>query len=420
MLNFLILILSIAIYLSFGISNIIYILFSALTSFYGAKYLKNKKSKLILSLVIIANLSILLFFKVFNTKNILVPLGISYYTFQIISYIVDVYKGKTNPEESLWKYLLYVFYIPYIFIGPITRYNDVKDSLYAKKKFNKDNFYFGLLRIFWGLFKKYVIAGRIALVIAVITKDPSVYNGAYALLAMILYYIELYSDFSGGIDMVIGVSKIFGIELKENFNVPYIAETIQDFWRRWHIALSSWFRDYVYIPLGGNRVSKLRHKFNLMVTFLLSGFWHGTTYILWGLFHGILIVFNNLFKTKWKWLNITITFLLVSFLWSFFIWTDSYILPLQMMGSVFTHLNFIDLCHNILNLGLDLPNIIVLVISIIMLVIYDLNKDKIVNKIKTSSLELKVSIICLFILIILLFGIYGIGFNAQDFIYSKF
>ncbi len=426
MLNILILILSIIIYLSFGTFNIIYILFSALTSFYAAHYLNGKHKKLILGLTISVNLGILLFFKLVNvipsisSHNIIAPLGISYYTLQIISYLVDVYKNKYPYQKNLGKYLLYVMYIPYIFIGPITRYNDVEDTLLEKIKLKKDNFYLGFLRILWGLFKKYLIASRIAIVISFITKDVNTYYGAYALLTMILYYIQLYSDFSGGIDIVIGISKIFGINLKENFNLPYLSETVQEFWRRWHIALSSWLKDYVYIPLGGSRVSKIRHKINLVITFIISGFWHGTTYLLWGLIHGLIVAFNNLFKTKWKWLNITITFLIVSLLWSFFIYTDDYLLPLKMIGSIFTNFNYLDLFHNLLHIGLDLPNIIVLIISIIVLVIGDLKNNQIIDKISHSSLEVKVSIVCLLIIIICLFGVYGIGFNTEDFIYSRF
>ncbi len=420
MVTFLLLLLSIVIYLSFGPINMIYLLFSVFTSFYGAKYLKKQKNKLILTIIIIANLGIFLFFLLFPVKNIVVPLGISYYTFQIISYVLDIYHEKYEPQNCLWKYLLYVIYIPYIFIGPITRYNDVQESLYAKKKFCKDNFYFGLLRMIWGLFKKLVIADRIALVIGVITTNPNHYVGAYALLAMLFYSIELYSDFSGGIDMVIGISKIFGIELKENFHLPYLAETVQEFWRRWHISLSSWFRDYIYIPLGGNRVSKVRQKLNVLITFLASGLWHGTTYLLWGFLHGIMVAFQPIFQTRWKWLNRTITFLIISLLWSFFIWKDTYFLPLQMIGSVFTNFNYVDLCHNFLNLGLDAPNILVLGISILSLIVYDLKQEKILNKIKFSPIEIKVSILFSFLLIILLFGVYGIGFHVQSFIYSKF
>ena len=245
------------------------------------------------------------------------------------------------------------------------------------------------------------------------------YQGAYAFLAMILYSIQLYTDFSGGIDIVMGVSKMLGIELQENFDSPYYSQTIKEFWRRWHISLSSWLRDYVYIPLGGSRCSKLRKCFNTIVTFLVSGFWHGANYLLWGVIHGIFVLLGDKIKTKFKWLNRLITFLIVSFLWSFFIWPTTGD-ALRMMGSVFTTFNISDLCANFLNLGLSIADWIVLGIFTIGLFIFDGNKNKIIQKVKTLSPEIKTIILCVGILLIFVFGIYGIGFNVNEFIYSKF
>ena len=236
---------------------------------------------------------------------------------------------------------------------------------------------------------------------------------------MILYSIQLYTDFSGGIDIVMGVSKMLGIELKENFDSPYYSETIKEFWRRWHISLSSWLKDYIYIPLGGSRCTKIRKCFNTIVTFLISGFWHGANYLLWGVIHGIFVLLGDKIKTKFKWLNRLITFIIVSFLWSFFIWSNT-AEALQMMASVFTTFNISNLCANILNLGLTLADWIVLAVFTIALFIFDGNKNKIVQKIKSFSPELKTVILCSAILLVLVFGIYGIGFDVNEFIYSKF
>ena len=425
--NVLILILSIIIYASFGPINLVYILFSSITSFLTAKYTKEKNRKLIFGITIALNLAVLVFFKVcvhtgfvgLPAENIIAPIGISYYTLQIISYLVDVCKKKYEPQKSLIKYLMYVIYIPYLIIGPINRYDDISKSLYKKKTWDTNRILNGILRTCWGLFKKFVIAGRVSIIISAITGNVAEFTGAYALLAMLLYSIEIYADFSGGIDMVIGVSKMFGIEVKENFNCPYLAENVKEFWRRWHIGLSTWLKDYVYIPLGGNRKGPLRTKINLIITFVLSGLWHGANYILWGLFNGILVAFSKFTTTKWKKLNRVINYLLISIMWAFFIWPTT-TMALNMIGSVFTNFNYPELFSNLLNLNLDLPNIIVLVISTIMLTIFDVKKDNIIAKIKNMKIETKILLIGILGLIILVFGIYGIGFNAQEFIYSKF
>ena len=236
---------------------------------------------------------------------------------------------------------------------------------------------------------------------------------------MLLYSIQIYADFSGGIDMVIGVSKIVGINIKENFHSPYLAENVKEFWRRWHIGLSSWLKDYVYIPLGGNRKGKIRTKINVIITFLVSGFWHGANYILWGLFHGILVAFSKFLTTKWKNVNRVINYFIVSILWSFFIWPNT-ATALKMIGSLFTTFNYVPLFHNLLNFNLDFMNIIVLIISIVMLMLFDVKKDNIILKIKKMKLENKIMLIGSLAIIILVFGIYGIGFNVNEFIYSKF
>ncbi len=421
--NYILLILSVLIYASFGIPNCIYILFSLLTSYFAAKYLKNKYGKYVLGITIALNTLVLLFVKFTlytgANINIFAPIGISYYTLQVISYLVDVYKGKYDYEKNFITYALYIMYIPHLFIGPITRYDDMKKELSKKRKFTLDNLYNGGLRILWGLAKKLIIAGRISILISTITSNTDIYRGMYAFIAMILYSIQLYTDFSGGIDIVLGASKILGINLAENFNAPYFAENVKEFWRRWHISLSTWLKDYIYIPLGGSRCGKIRKIINVLVTFFVSGIWHGLNYILWGIMQGIFVLFGDKYKTKFKWFNRLLNFVIISFLWSFFIWNNN-LVSLKMMGSVFTTFNISDVCKNILNLGIGLSDWIVLIISTILLFIFDGNAEKIINKIKSISKEKRLIIICTMALIILVFGIYGIGFNVNEFIYSKF
>ena len=418
---YVLLIISVLVYSSLGVKSLVYIVISTITTYIaGLLFEKNKHKKLILVVTLVINLGILVVIKSELVKNIIVPLGVSYYTFQVVSYLIDVYRNKYKPERNIAKYFLYTMYFPYLFIGPINRYDDISKTLFeTDKKFNPQAAYNGILRIGWGFFKKLIISNRINVLISAITQNPSEYNGAFALFAMLLYSIQLYADFSGGIDIVLGFSKVLQINLKENFDNPYVSQNIQEFWRRWHISLSSWFRDYVYIPLGGNRCSKLRNYFNTLVVFLLSGLWHGVNYILWGLFHGIFLIIGKFIKVKNKYVNITVTFFVVSFLWSFFIWPTA-IQALQMIGSVFTTFNYQELFSNILNLGLNLANYIVLIIAVILLITYDLKREKINSKIKNLSTERKLIIFAVLVWIVLVFGMYGIGFNASDFIYNKF
>ena len=419
--NFLLLVLSIIIYASYGLSNFIFIGFSLLSTFVAAKYLhkENKNRKLVLAGTIAINTAILVFVKFlpYTNVNILAPLGVSYYTLQVISYLADVYKGKYEYEKSLFNYALFIMYIPHLFIGPISRYEDMKKELLSKRKITLDNILNGGIRILWGLSKKLIIAGRTGIVIETITSNNS--NGCYALLAMFLYSIELYSDFSGGIDIVLGISRMLGINLVENFDAPYYSQNIKEFWRRWHISLSSWLRDYVYIPLGGSRCSKIRKAINVIITFAVSGLWHGANYIVWGIIHGIFVILGDSYKTKLKWFNRAVNFIIVSFLWSFFIWAGT-VEALKMMLSVFTNFNIQEVAQNILNLGLTSADWVVLAVSTIILFIYDGNKNKIMEKTKNISKNTKLAIICILALIVLTFGIYGIGFNVNEFIYSRF
>lgn len=417
--NFLLLLVSIIIYASYGLSNFIYIGFSMLTTFIAGKYLKSKNKKIILAGTIAVNALILIGVKFlpYTDINILAPLGVSYYTLQVISYLIDVYRGKYEYEKSIFSYALYIMYIPHLFIGPISRYDEMKKQLTAKRKITVDNIYNGGIRILWGLAKKLIIAGRIAIVIDTITSSGS--NGVYAFLAMVLYSIQLYSDFSGGIDIVLGISKMLGIDLIENFDAPYYSQNIKEFWRKWHISLSSWLRDYIYIPLGGSRCSKMRKAINVLITFAVSGLWHGANYIVWGILHGIFVLMGDKYNTKYKWFNRVLNFIIVSFLWSFFIWNNS-IEALRMMVSVFTNFNITEVWRNVLSLGITFADWIVLIISAIILFIYDGNKNKILNKKDKISNSMKLAIICTLGLIVLTFGIYGIGFNVNEFIYSRF
>lgn len=427
--NIILLIISILIYACFGWKNIPYIMFSIITTFIAGKHItkQEKRKKLILVSTIIVNSSVLIIPKVmlyvkqefncFNSLNIFMAVGLSYYTLQVIAYIVDVYSNKIEPEKSIWRYMLCIMYIPCLFIGPINKYEDMKKTLFEEKVIIDSNIILqGLVRIVWGALKKLVIAGRIAIIISTI--KTNMYSGAYALFAMLLYSIQIYANFSGGIDMVLGISKMLGIKLVENFNSPYMSENVKEFWKRWHMSLSNWLKNYIYIPLGGNRCSKIKNKINIIITFAISGFWHGINYIVWGLVHGVLVSIGN-YKTKSKIINRIVNYIIISFTWCFFIWDNTKV-ALQMLMSVFTKSNYKELIINVTNLGLNMPNIIVLFIFTIVLFIYESNQKQIMEFFQRKSLEFKMITLLSLILLTTVLGIYGIGFNVNEFIYSKF
>lgn len=313
-----------------------------------------RKKYLILSLA--ANLGILFAFKYANFFNEslravleqfnifygfpgfdwLLPVGISFYTFQSMSYTIDVYRGEKEPERRFTTFALYVAFFPQLVAGPIERSVRLLPQLDKSVRFDYGRFVSGLRLMLWGFFKKIVIADRLAIYVNQVYNSPAEYQGLTLILATYFFAFQIYCDFSGYSDIAIGTARIMGYDLMLNFRQPYISQSISEFWKRWHISLSSWFRDYLYIPLGGNRVSKLRWYFNLLAVFLVSGLWHGAnwTFVLWGFLHGFYLVFSiwteNIRKTLagamkidrfpglQRGLKIFLTFQLVCFAWVFF------------------------------------------------------------------------------------------------------
>lgn len=310
------------------------------------------KKKLFLAVSLASNLGILFFFKYFNFVNenlravfdsvnvfygvpmfdILLPVGISFYTFQTMSYTIDVYRGTTQVENHFGKFAVFVSFFPQLVAGPIERSSHLLPQVHQHHKFDYDRIVSGLRLMLWGFFKKIVVADRAAAVVNSVYNNPNDYEGFQTILATVLFAFQIYCDFSGYSDIAIGTARIMGFDLMINFRRPYFAKDIKDFWGRWHISLSTWFRDYVYIPLGGNRVSEPRRYFNLFVTFLVSGIWHGAnfTFMAWGALHGIYqiieilkdkvtkgvtITKNNPFLNAF---NIALTFVLVCIGWVFF------------------------------------------------------------------------------------------------------
>lgn len=239
-------------------------------------------------------------FSSFSIAKVLLPIGVSFIVFEKITYIVDVYKHIGRPADRLMNYLTYIFLFPKLLAGPIVKYHEIEDQL-KHHETKVEDIYQGLVRFIVGLGKKVFIADTLAeLVDAVFAVDPGHLSIYDAWLGAFCFTLQIYFDFSGYSDMAIGMARIFGFRLKENFQFPYISQNFTEFWRRWHISLSTWIREYIYIPLGGNRVSRMRMYGNLIVAFLLSGIWHGAnwTFILWGIYHGLFLLADRIFLAK--------------------------------------------------------------------------------------------------------------------------
>ena len=417
--NILIFIIGLAVYAGYGMAGFAYLAAAVLIS-YGAGLMTKKVPWIaIVSVILNAGMLVLLKLQPVTGMELISAMGVSYFTLQIISYNIDVYKGKYPAERNLFRYSLFVTYLPHLFLGPIDRFPTVRDALFVNRRITFEGVLSGATRALWGGFKKLVIASRLAVITGAISAAPDTYQGAYALAAMVLYAFQLYADFSGGMDLVLGISRMLGVRLSENFDVPYLSQSIQEFWRRWHMTLGSWLKEYVYIPLGGNRKGKLRKYINLVVTFLVSGLWHGIEYLLWGLFHGIGVAFGSKLQTKWKTLNRTGTFVVVTFLWSFFVWPDA-LTSLKMIGSVFTTFNYGSFFATVGTLGLTVGDWIVLAAALFLLGLFDVKKQPILARFQGFAPWAKAAVICILALTVLVFGMYGIGFDAGSFIYSNF
>ena len=313
-------------YMSWNAKYVVLILFTTIISYLAALLLSKYKSKAvrqtILWLTLIACLGVLFIFKYFNffseslsfmavkigiqlhpvTLRLLLPVGISFYTFQTLSYVIDVYRGQVQPERHFGIYATFISFFPQLVAGPIERTSNLLHQIKAEHVFSYNQATYGLKLMAWGFFKKLCIADNFAVYVDKVYNDIYGFHGFALLLVSFLFTIQIYCDFSGYSDIARGTAHLFGIKLMDNFRSPYFASSIRDFWSRWHISLSTWFRDYVYIPLGGNRVSKVRHNLNLLITFVISGLWHGAnwTFIIWGAIHGLAQVVENAFFPQRK------------------------------------------------------------------------------------------------------------------------
>ncbi len=297
-----------------------------------------KRRKLLLATSLVANLGVLGFFKYFNffidslngfmamfsislninMLRIILPVGISFYTFQTLSYTIDVYKRRIEPTKDILSFFAFVSFFPQLVAGPIERASHLLKQFQERKRFSYDDEVTGLRLALWGFFKKIVIADNFGVLTDHIFSSTQAPSGLLTIAGALFFALQIYADFSGYSDIAIGISKMLGFDLMKNFATPYFATSFGEFWHRWHISLSTWFRDYLYIPLGGNRSTKLRVSSNLMVTFLLSGLWHGAdiTFLIWGGLHGSALIIEKQIKRKInKYIYATIVLLSTVLLW---------------------------------------------------------------------------------------------------------
>lgn len=388
-------------YITWNAKLFFLILFTTAVSYASGLLIEKKPhyKKWWMVISVVASLSVLFFFKYYNffvgavgswfgadlTLRLILPVGISFYTFQTLSYSIDVYRGDVKAERNFFYYALFVSFFPQLVAGPIERPGNLLPQLREEHKFNVDDLCIGAKRMMAGFFKKIVVADTVAQYVNAVYNNPDEASALSIIIATVLFAVQIYCDFSGYTDIAIGCARVMGYRLMQNFNRPYSAENIRDFWARWHISLSTWFKDYLYIPLGGNRKGYVRGLVNLLIVFLVSGLWHGAewTFLLWGLLHGIYRVVGALtYKSREAWyasrgidtaarpvrlFRTAVTFVFVCFAWIFFRAnnTADLLLILQRLFTTFGGSTFIA------ELGMTVSGAITVVLAIVMMVLLD-------------------------------------------------
>ncbi|MBR6239077.1 MAG: MBOAT family protein [Lachnospiraceae bacterium] len=419
-----------------------------------------RKSVIFFTLTLLLNLGILATVKLAGLKftGILIPLGISFYTFQSVGYLIDVYRESIDAQRSLPRYALFITFFPQLIQGPINRYDDLAPSLLSEHNFDFSVFSRGMERILWGYFKKLVIADRLLMGVSTLISDPSTYKGGYVLMTLILYTLELYADFTGGIDITIGIAEALGINMKENFIRPYFSTSLADYWRRWHISMCSWFRDYVFYPMSTSslslRLSKWARKhisdsaggklpvyLSSFVVWFCTGIWHGTTinFIVWGMLNFLVLTISEELSPAYKKFHerfafadgpiykafmIIRTFILVCVLNLF----DCFVDVRDTVGlliSIFKKGSFSLMEKGaLLNIGLSAADYIVAGVALIIVFIVSSSEEKdnisVRDKLRKNPYPVRFIVWTLLLTATLIFGIYGIGYDSSQFIYNRF
>lgn len=433
-----------------------------LITWLSALVLEKKKNKFFLVFSIVFSFSFLVFYKYTNfcidningigrlisadinvtRKTIIAPIGISFFSFQAVGYLIDVYRGKVETEKNLLRYATYVSFFPTITSGPIERSNTLLKKINESVKLSFQNIQKGTILFVYGAFVKLVIASRLSIIADQVFNDYCAYGGAILVWGAVAYSLQIYCDFSSYSYMASGIAKCLGIDVIENFKAPYFSQTMQEFWRRWHVSLSTWFRDYVYISLGGNRCSKTRKNINLLITFLVSGLWHNAnwTFIVWGGLHGIYQIIGNSTQTvrmkianrlnlkrdcfSARFFRTLFVFLCTAVAWIFFR-ADTLIDALRYLSIIISEHKIWQLVDGTLfSLGVSNFEMDILYVSLLVMCVVDFKKYKTDKNIDVLIINQNILFrwlsVSLLIMMTLVLGMYGSEFNAQDFIYFNF
>lgn len=452
-------------YMNWNAKYALLLLFSTFSTWVFALLIENhrKQQKKYLTLCIVINLALLFYFKYFNFLigsamhlfhrsfdpwDIVLPVGISFYTLQALGYSIDVYRGDTEAETNFIRYALFVSFFPQLVAGPIERSGNMLHQIREvpmqsrRDLIRAENIRSGLILLFWGLFLKVVIADRISIFVDEVFSRYTTCGTLVLLLAAVGFLLQLYCDFSSYSIIATGSARIMGFHLMENFHAPLLSHSVSEYWRRWHISLSTWLRDYIYIPLGGNRKGKARKVLNTMITFLVSGFWHGAswTYVCWGIIHGILVSAESLLRKPFRSLTVktctrtgSFGFRLLQTLGTFVLLTFSYIFfrsvsiadAFAYIRLIFTQPDFWILNNGgLFEYGLNVQEVFILLFAVLLLLAVDMLLVR-----KNMSLDVWLSsqwvvFRVLFVLFIVMYtvvyGIYGPGFSSKQFIYFQF
>lgn len=373
------------------------------------------------------------------TFDFLLPAGISFYTFQALSYTMDVYRGDIKAVRNLGKYALFVSFFPQLVAGPIEKSKDLLHQFNEKHYFDYNRAKHGLLLMLWGFVQKVLIADRLAVLVNTVYNNPKDYRGFQIVIATVFFAFQIYCDFSSYSDIARGSAEVMGFRLSKNFENPYFSKSIKEFWRRWHITLSGWFKDYLYFPLGGSRRGKLRGYLNVMIVFLASGLWHGAAinFVIWGALHGTYQVLGDIlkpvkeklisiFKIKtdelgYKIFQVLTTFILVDFAWIFFR-AGSFTYAKITIKNMMTFNPWIFTDGSIFKLGLDSKDFFIAILGIVIVLVVNAAQSfkSLPLELSKQNVIFRWSVYLTAVVSILIFGMYGTAFDVQKFIYFQF
>lgn len=440
-------------YMSWNVKYVFLILFTTVISYITGILVEKEssanKKKLYLILALVASLGVLFFFKYFNffsnsitdflqlfsiklnpiTLKVMLPVGISFYTFQTLSYVIDVYKGDAKAEYHFGKYATFISFFPQLVAGPIERTQNLMSQIKEEHSFDYNKATYGLRVMAWGFFKKMAIADSLAVYVDKIYDNVYENSGFSLVVATVFFAIQIYCDFSGYSDIALGTAKLFGIDLMQNFKSPYFSSSVKELWSRWHISLSTWFRDYVYIPLGGNRVSKLRHKVNLIITFLVSGLWHGANwnFVIWGGLHGVAQVVesvflpkNKKFSTVGRLIRIPFVFAFTCFAWIFFraqTFSEALFVIKNLFSGITTPVSYV--LNGYANIGMPKEDVLAYLCVILILAVFDYTSMKQDVYEKIGMMKMPVRWLLYFIIVWLIIFFTPVT-SGSEFIYFQF